>query len=751
MGADTCARSAFAVKYKKLYAGGGYWEACRREPTTTEKAVLFVPKEDLFENPDNQANTPTGAGRNTEWEDAFAGMQKLDLFEDDTPAVPDAPAASGAADTGLFEKAAPAAQGPAAAQAPETVQESASRREEEIGAAVFQSLFAGELEDEDDDVPAAPVNTAHAQADVQLPAGGAASQPVSQAVSLDGLEALEDLDVKPLADAPAGLFEDTAPAQPEPPSAQPAVPPAPMAVTAVTFDDSPQEGAAEASQAPAQAASVPVFGSPSAGPAPSEAAPAVMPNPVPRRSGAPKPIDWHVDMLSRIESARRQRAAAQPQPAPAASQQPADVPPQPAAPAASDLDAEPAWKPILESAMMNTMPAGPEDGEATKVFTPPAPRPDGEQPAAEVPAVQFDTAALDLDETGAFEAPAGTQDRAAQTDAPVSHADIASNIAAAFGDDDDDFDATISGLDLSQYPDTNEMEQQAQGKDLFDGDLFDADPEEDEPAPAPKPKRTRAVQDYPGRGGNGGAGKKTGIFVVAALVVLALLVAVYFLFFQKGDQPDPSVTVPEASSSVPAASGSVSGLPADSTSAPDSASTPAQPAATIPRDEWYMRLVNRDQVMTREECDAIATTDVGGVPVDSRAADAFNQLIDAASQAGYTLTMRVGYRTYATQEANYTNGYTDCPAGASEHNLGLAADIFSSSVSDYDDAAYRASAEYQWLVDNAANYGFIERYPAGTRDITGFDPEPWHWRYVGAEQAQLIKASGLTLEQYLAQ
>ena len=41
--------------------------------------------------------------------------------------------------------------------------------------------------------------------------------------------------------------------------------------------------------------------------------------------------------------------------------------------------------------------------------------------------------------------------------------------------------------------------------------------------------------------------------------------------------------------------------------------------------------------------------------------------------------------------------------------------MFSSSVSGYDDAAYRASAEYQWLTENAANYGFIERYPEGTK------------------------------------
>lgn len=52
---------------------------------------------------------------------------------------------------------------------------------------------------------------------------------------------------------------------------------------------------------------------------------------------------------------------------------------------------------------------------------------------------------------------------------------------------------------------------------------------------------------------------------------------------------------------------------------------------------------------------------------------------------------------------------------------------------------------------NAANYGFILRYPSGKESVTGFDYEPWHYRYVGVDQAQKIKASGLTLEEYLAQ
>ena len=75
----------------------------------------------------------------------------------------------------------------------------------------------------------------------------------------------------------------------------------------------------------------------------------------------------------------------------------------------------------------------------------------------------------------------------------------------------------------------------------------------------------------------------------------------------------------------------------------------------------------------------------------------------------------------------------------------------STSEYSYDAAKFEATAEYQWLRDNAANYGFILRYPADKADVTGFAYEPWHYRYVGSEQALKIVASGLTLEEYLAQ
>lgn len=79
----------------------------------------------------------------------------------------------------------------------------------------------------------------------------------------------------------------------------------------------------------------------------------------------------------------------------------------------------------------------------------------------------------------------------------------------------------------------------------------------------------------------------------------------------------------------------------------------------------------------------------------------------------------------------------------SEHNTGLAVD-FNGVCDDF----YKTK-EYKWLMDNADKYGFIERYQEKWKELTGVIYEPWHFRYVGKEEAPKIKESGLCLEEYI--
>ncbi|MBR5441756.1 MAG: M15 family metallopeptidase, partial [Clostridia bacterium] len=83
------------------------------------------------------------------------------------------------------------------------------------------------------------------------------------------------------------------------------------------------------------------------------------------------------------------------------------------------------------------------------------------------------------------------------------------------------------------------------------------------------------------------------------------------------------------------------------------------------------------------------------------------------------------------------------PPGSSEHNLGYAMDIV--CVEEW----FETTKEFKWLQQNAADYGFIQRYPKDKQHITKVIYEPWHWRYVGVPAAKAMKESGLVLEEYL--
>ena len=81
--------------------------------------------------------------------------------------------------------------------------------------------------------------------------------------------------------------------------------------------------------------------------------------------------------------------------------------------------------------------------------------------------------------------------------------------------------------------------------------------------------------------------------------------------------------------------------------------------------------------------------------------------------------------------------------GYSEHQTGLAIDFTNGGT-------YEEKEElWNWLSLNAYKYGFILRYPQGKEDITGYDYEAWHYRYVGKKDAKKMFDENLCLEEYL--
>ena len=96
----------------------------------------------------------------------------------------------------------------------------------------------------------------------------------------------------------------------------------------------------------------------------------------------------------------------------------------------------------------------------------------------------------------------------------------------------------------------------------------------------------------------------------------------------------------------------------------------------------------------------------------------------------------VNYALYAT-------------AGHNESQIGQSIDIIGKDEATNLKEEFKDTEEFKWLIKNAHKYGFILRYPENQEDKTNFRFEPWHFRYVGVENANKILKNKLTLEEFL--
>lgn len=158
----------------------------------------------------------------------------------------------------------------------------------------------------------------------------------------------------------------------------------------------------------------------------------------------------------------------------------------------------------------------------------------------------------------------------------------------------------------------------------------------------------------------------------------------------------------------------------------------------------------------------LSLADHNGKQIHSAAKNDLDAMINAAANDGIKIFIYSGYRTIAEQSKFFNSqasmykkqGYNDHDAQieaaksvarpkTSEHNAGLAIDF--NCVQD----DFFKTKEYDWLIKNAADYGFILRYAKDKTDKTAVIYEPWHFRYVGKEYAKKIMDSGLCLEEYV--
>ncbi len=261
------------------------------------------------------------------------------------------------------------------------------------------------------------------------------------------------------------------------------------------------------------------------------------------------------------------------------------------------------------------------------------------------------------------------------------------------------------------------------------------------------------------------------LVAVLALVLLAALivgaVALIRHFSSGGDRGGASSTNTSTNTSTPpsssaaAAGGSAAGSSSQTASAP-----------TIDKSDWRLLLVGPNDPLPSGYVPQVVDTDYEGYQFDSRAVDAFNQMMADAAASGNRFWVVSSYRTvarskelyegkvqeyvdqgYSQQEAEEEAAQWIAPPGTSEHNAGLSADLVPAAYFDGVglEQVLEDEPEYQWLWSHCADYGFILRFPKGKEDVTGIHYEPWHFRYVGVEHAREITRRGITLEEYLAQ
>lgn len=181
---------------------------------------------------------------------------------------------------------------------------------------------------------------------------------------------------------------------------------------------------------------------------------------------------------------------------------------------------------------------------------------------------------------------------------------------------------------------------------------------------------------------------------------------------------------------------------------------------------WNMVLVNGQHPMEEGYVPELMELEEG-LSVDSRILDATKEMLADAKKAGLHIDICSGYRSVERQEQvfgdsmkervrdgmSYWDAFNETSKnvavpGTSEHALGLALDLISNQYTELDERQ-ETTAEAKWLKENCHKYGFILRYPPEKTNITGIIYEPWHYRYVGVEDATKIMQLGVTLEEYL--
>jgi D-alanyl-D-alanine carboxypeptidase len=213
---------------------------------------------------------------------------------------------------------------------------------------------------------------------------------------------------------------------------------------------------------------------------------------------------------------------------------------------------------------------------------------------------------------------------------------------------------------------------------------------------------------------------------------------------------------------------------ASSGSSPESSSTPVNASTSFNKNQYSQDqasspwvVVNKGRVLPTNYVPGNLVTPNIRLRLSSSspemhlradAAAAMEKMFAAAKNDQINLMLESGYRSYNAQVGVY-GGYVassgvakadtfSARPGHSEHQTGLAADIEPLSRTCEVEQCFENTLEGQWLAANAHKFGFVIRYQKNTQNLTGYEYEPWHVRYLGTDLSNEIQNIGQTLEQF---
>lgn len=196
----------------------------------------------------------------------------------------------------------------------------------------------------------------------------------------------------------------------------------------------------------------------------------------------------------------------------------------------------------------------------------------------------------------------------------------------------------------------------------------------------------------------------------------------------------------------------------------------AEQEADILSDSGILCLVNREKHLPKD----YAPSDLVKPKVDTRksslqeriymreeAAHALEDMFKAAlTESALKLLAVSGYRSYGTQQVLFnqkaaavsaaTASLTVAKPGESEHQLGLAMDVQCPDTLTLS-SNFAQTEEGRWVEENAHRFGFIIRYKAEWKSMTGYNYEPWHIRYIGVAHATAVHMLNIPYETYYEQ